>query len=79
MMMFMRLGSEGDIAKASRVVKRKLNREGWTLADLVAELGLAGRRIAVEINRDIIPRDKYTSYRLQPGDEIEVVHFVGGG
>ncbi len=54
-------------------------REGWTLADLVAELGLAGRRIAVEINRDIVPRDAYSSYRLQPSDEIEVVHFVGGG
>jgi thiamine biosynthesis protein ThiS len=54
-------------------------REGWTLADLVAEMGLAGRRIAVEINRNIIPRDEYNSYRLQPGDEIEVVHFVGGG
>lgn len=54
-------------------------REGWTLADLVAELGLAGRRIAVEINRDIVPRDAYSSYRLQSGDEIEVVHFVGGG
>jgi thiamine biosynthesis protein ThiS len=54
-------------------------REGWTLADLVAELGLAGRRIAVEINRDIVPRDAYSSYRLQPDDEIEVVHFVGGG
>ncbi len=54
-------------------------RESWTLADLVAELGLAGRRIAVEINRDIVPRDAYSSYRLQPSDEIEVVHFVGGG
>ena len=54
-------------------------REGWTLADLVAELGFAGRRIAVEINRDIIPRDEYASYHLQSGDEIEVVHFVGGG
>jgi thiamine biosynthesis protein ThiS len=54
-------------------------REGWTLADLVGELGLTGRRIAVEINRNIIPRDEYASYRLQPGDEIEVVHFVGGG
>jgi sulfur carrier protein len=46
---------------------------------LVTELGFAGRRIAVEINRDIIPRDEYASYHLQPGDEIEVVHFVGGG
>ncbi|HKA52531.1 MAG TPA: sulfur carrier protein ThiS [Candidatus Binatia bacterium] len=54
-------------------------REGWTLADLVADLGLTGRRIAVELNRNIIPRDEYATRRLQPGDEIEVVHFVGGG
>ena len=53
--------------------------EGWTLADLVADLKLTGRRIAVEFNRNIIPRDEYASYRLRPGDEIEVVHFVGGG
>ena len=53
--------------------------EGMTLADLVAELGLGKRRIAVEVNRDIIPRDEYTTCRLQPGDTIEIVHFVGGG
>jgi thiamine biosynthesis protein ThiS len=53
--------------------------EGWTLADLVTDLGLRGRRIAVEMNRTIIPRDEYATHRLQPGDEIEIVHFVGGG
>jgi sulfur carrier protein len=46
---------------------------------LVAELGLGARRIAVEVNRDIIPRDEYTNYRLRPGDTIEIVQFVGGG
>jgi thiamine biosynthesis protein ThiS len=54
-------------------------REGMSIADLVAELGLGKRRIAVEVNRDIIPRDEYVTYRLQPGDHIEIVHFVGGG
>lgn len=54
-------------------------REGLTLTELVAELGLGARRIAVEVNRDIIPRDEYASRRLQRGDEIEIVHFVGGG
>jgi len=53
--------------------------QGATLADLVAELGLSKRRIAVELNRNIIPRDEYTEHRLQPGDVIEIVHFVGGG
>ena len=54
-------------------------REGITLADLVAELGLGAKRIAVEVNRDIIPREEYDERRLQAGDEIEIVHFVGGG
>jgi sulfur carrier protein len=54
-------------------------REGMTLADLVAELGLGTKRIAVEVNRDIIPREDYTTCRLNAGDEIEIVHFVGGG
>ena len=54
-------------------------REGMTLADLVAELGLGAKRIAVEVNRDIIPREEYAHYRLNAGDEIEIVHFVGGG
>jgi thiamine biosynthesis protein ThiS len=53
--------------------------EGWTLADLVTDLELRGRRIAVEMNRTIIPRDEYATHSLQPGDEIEIVHFVGGG
>jgi len=54
-------------------------REGMTLADLVAELGLGAKRIAVEMNRDIIPREEYAHCRLKAGDEIEIVHFVGGG
>lgn len=54
-------------------------REGMTLADLVAELGLGAKRIAVEVNRDIIPREEYARCRLSAGDEIEIVHFVGGG
>ncbi len=54
-------------------------REGMTLADLVTELGLGTKRIAVEVNRDIIPREEYADCRLQAGDEIEIVHFVGGG
>jgi thiamine biosynthesis protein ThiS len=54
-------------------------REDWTLLDLVTDLGLQGKRIAVEINRNIIPRDEYATRRLRAGDEIEIVHFVGGG
>lgn len=50
-----------------------------TLADLVASAGLAGRRIAIEVNREIVPRSDYAARRLVAGDRIEVVHAIGGG
>ena len=54
-------------------------RDGVTVHDLVVELGLTQRRIAVEVNRDILPRDAYAQRRLSDGDVIEIVHFIGGG
>ena len=53
--------------------------DGLTLATLVGQLGLQQRRIAVEVNREIIARDRYPARLLRAGDEIEIVHFVGGG
>lgn len=53
--------------------------EGCTVADLVVELGLQNRRIAVEINREIVPRTRYAEHRIREADRVEIVHFVGGG
>jgi thiamine biosynthesis protein ThiS len=53
--------------------------EGLTVNDLVDGLGLRKRRIAVEVNRDILPRDDYASRALQEGDVVEIVQFIGGG
>jgi sulfur carrier protein len=53
--------------------------ESLTVADLVAQLGLSQRRIAVEVNRDIVPRDVYATWTLRNGDDVEIVHFIGGG
>jgi len=53
--------------------------DGKTIADLLAELKLGGRRIAVELNLDIIPAAEYGSRRVSEGDRIEIVQFVGGG
>jgi len=53
--------------------------EGVTIADLVSRLGLNQRRIAVELNREIIAREEYASVVLADGDRLEIVHFVGGG
>jgi len=52
---------------------------GTTVADLVADLGLSDRRVAVERNRDVVPRAEHGSAVLAAGDRLEVVTFVGGG
>lgn len=54
-------------------------RDGASIADLVRELGLEGKPIAVEVNRRVIPRGEHGETRLADGDRVEVVHFVGGG
>jgi sulfur carrier protein len=53
--------------------------EGLTVKDLVAHLGLADGPVAVEINREIVPRAEHPSRKVAGGDAIEIVHFVGGG
>ncbi|HEV7733636.1 MAG TPA: sulfur carrier protein ThiS [Candidatus Binatia bacterium] len=53
--------------------------EGATVADLVTALGLGPRRIAVEVNRAVVPRAEYAHTTLHDGDVVEVIHFVGGG
>jgi sulfur carrier protein len=50
-----------------------------TLADLLAAAGLAGRRVAVEVNREIVPRGRHAEHRLQDGDRVEVIVAMGGG
>lgn len=53
--------------------------EGTTVADLVAQLQLQGRRLAVEVNRDIVPKSEHDQHRLKDGDVVEIVHAIGGG
>ena len=50
-----------------------------SVADLVRELALEGKRIAVELNGEIVPRSRYAETRLADGDRLEVVGAVGGG
>jgi sulfur carrier protein len=52
---------------------------GATVADLLLQLQLLGRRVAVELNLDIVPRSQHGTTRLQAGDRVEVVHAIGGG
>src|SRR5947208_10293611 len=53
--------------------------ETLSVADLLAQLGYDRRRIAVEVNRQIVPRPEHGSRRLAAGDEVEIVTLVGGG
>ena len=50
-----------------------------TLAALIDELGLQGKRVAVERNGEIVPRSRYAQTLLAAGDRIEIVHAIGGG
>jgi len=52
---------------------------GKNLADLIEQLELTGKRIAVELNQEIIPRAEYVSTLIQAEDNIEIVHAIGGG
>jgi sulfur carrier protein len=53
--------------------------DGLTVQGLVVHLGLAAGPVAVEINREIVPRAEHDARAVASGDAIEIVHFVGGG
>jgi sulfur carrier protein len=52
---------------------------GLTLAALLEQLGMKPDRVAVELNREIVRRELWPQTRLQEGDRLEIVQFVGGG
>ena len=50
-----------------------------TLTALVEQLGMKSDRVAIELNREIVPREQWGQTALKDGDRLEIVHFVGGG
>jgi thiamine biosynthesis protein ThiS len=52
---------------------------GCTVEGLVRHLGLETRRIAVAVNRDVVPRSTFGERRLETGDRVEILEAVGGG
>ena len=52
---------------------------GTSVASLISELGLGDRRVAVERNRNVVPRAEHATTILAEGDRLELVTFVGGG
>ncbi len=65
-------GEEGSFATAP-------TQGTFTLAALIESLGMKPDRVAVELNREIVPRDLWPETPLKDGDRLEIVHFVGGG
>lgn len=53
--------------------------DGCTVAELISQMGLQDRRIAVEWNEEIVPRSEHSTTVLVDGDELEIVHAIGGG
>lgn len=50
-----------------------------TVATLLAETGRGGRHVAVEVNREIVPRSRHAGHVLHEDDRVEIVHAMGGG
>jgi len=50
-----------------------------TVEQIVGDLGLDGRKVAVERNLEIVPKSQYNDIVLAEGDKLEIVHFIGGG
>ena len=52
---------------------------GLTARQLIERLELTGKRIALEVNGEIVPRSTYEGHNLREGDKVEIVHAIGGG
>jgi thiamine biosynthesis protein ThiS len=53
--------------------------DDWTVTDLIEHLGLGGQAVAVEVNRQLVPKRRHDQTDLADGDVVEVVTLVGGG
>jgi sulfur carrier protein len=53
--------------------------EGMTVTRLLEKMALADKRLAVEVNLEIVPRSSHVGHILQAGDRVEIVHAIGGG
>lgn len=52
---------------------------GLTARELIALLGLEGRRLALEVNEEVLPRSRFDEYQLNAQDRVEIVNAIGGG
>jgi sulfur carrier protein len=59
--------------------KKQSVADSCTISQLIEQLGLSEKRLAVEVNLDIIPRSEHHNHLLKENDTVEVVHAIGGG
>ena len=77
--------ARATIARYDAAMKLQVNGEtkeaaaGLTVRDLVSSLGLTGRAVAVEVNKQLVPKRQHESTTLNDGDVVEIVTLVGGG
>lgn len=72
------MSTDGTISIRINGEHRRI-RDGLTLADLASELGFVPEKVAVERNLEVVPRSTLGQVKVEDGDELEIVHFVGGG
>jgi sulfur carrier protein len=53
--------------------------ESQSVQDLIASLELAGKSLAVAVNREVVPRHRWAEHLLQPSDRVDIVRAIGGG
>jgi sulfur carrier protein len=53
--------------------------EPLSVAELLREAGLGERRVAVEVNREVVPKSRHGEHRLNHGDRVEIIQAIGGG
>ena len=56
-----------------------LNKDGKRVSEVLSEMNINAKQVAVELNEEIVPKAKYDETILKDGDVVEVVRFVGGG
>lgn len=56
-----------------------VNADGKNISDILADMGYSEKRVAVELNKKIVPKAEYDETVVCDGDNLEIVHFVGGG
>ena len=53
--------------------------ESYSIIQLLEEMDLSGKRLALEINEEIVPKSRHTDYLISAGDKVEIVNAIGGG